>query len=84
MLSKNLNDDAYMLNERAALGFFASKLAPAIEMHVQRYTSILTIKNVAMQFFEMYGKNSPPPGFWWQRSQGGVQFPTGGNCAQCA
>ena len=28
MLAKNLNDDACLLNERGACGFFASKLAP--------------------------------------------------------
>ncbi len=31
MLAKNVNDNAYCLNVRGALGFFASKLAPASE-----------------------------------------------------
>jgi hypothetical protein len=29
-------------------------------------------------------KTAPPENLAAKRSQGGVQFPTGGNCAQCA
>jgi hypothetical protein len=41
-------------------------------------------QKAAMRHSEIYVKNSPPPEIWWQRSQGGVRLPTGGNCAQCA
>ena len=31
LLAKNVNDDAGFLNERGALEFFASKLAPTVD-----------------------------------------------------
>ena len=41
LLAKGVNDNAYILNERAALRFFASKLAPTPLPYPPLYLSAL-------------------------------------------